>query len=789
MQSGVEHARGPVMPPRLLTSLDKLLRGRIAVVSGPAGHGKHELVRVWLESHPELIAHEQSVADDLPAVRSLLNSRDGNQLIVVVVDRPELLRDRAFVANVLELAERQPRIRMIFVGRSRPDAPLGSLAARGLLIDLDGNQLAWTRPEVAAALKTNNPEMPETGLDTIMTNILGWPAIARMLAAEPLTWAHSSKISRLADSYIQEEVLSGLSPEDVRLLQELSALPSLDPLAASWMTGRADAAAQLSRLQSHGVPITWDDGNTIRINPMLRAHLNRMLARERPEASQELNQRAALWLRNRGRSVEAIGLAMQVGMVDLAWMLAGEFITVHMGRPEMVQTIPGLIEILPPGWELDTVRSVSRGLATPQTMIAQLDAIDAQQMISRNDTGRLGYATFVLGMVRQVGYPAEVDLSLALEVAAKADPRALHELDLALLSTARLELGLWQLHHGLLESANDTLLGALGIARVINVPWVIVTSLSALSFIHAHQGSVAPAQRLADEAILTLNDTVFTTDALDELALVALATTAVDTGDLVSAGRWIDQLDRHADHPVENDALRTTVRAMLATAKKEPDTALGLVVAFRDQPRPQASAFHDLLVAVAAYDAATALDDQPAMKAGYQRIAEVDLPPEVSARVVHEARLALSTGDPHKAYRLLKPLSEQRHQPFTHAKNTLYMLMIFGVAADELHHADEALQAFQRAGVLAERLGLDTTGARHTNVAAASRKEVPLTEAERHALTRLDSSKTLGETAEELFISPNTLKTHLRRIYRKLGVANREQALERARMMGLRDSD
>ena len=117
------------------------------------------------------------------------------------------------------------------------------------------------------------------------------------------------------------------------------------------------------------------------------------------------------------------------------------------------------------------------------------------------------------------------------------------------------------------------------------------------------------------------------------------------------------------------------------------------------------------------------------------------------------------------------------------------MLMIFGVAADELHHADEALQAFQRAGVLAERLGLDTTGARHTNVAAASRKEVPLTEAERHVLTRLDSSKTLGETAEELFISPNTLKTHLRRIYRKLGVANREQALERARMMGLRDSD
>ena len=37
--------------------------------------------------------------------------------------------------------------------------------------------------------------------------------------------------------------------------------------------------------------------------------------------------------------------------------------------------------------------------------------------------------------------------------------------------------------------------------------------------------------------------------------------------------------------------------------------------------------------------------------------------------------------------------------------------MIFGIVADELHRSDEALQPFQRAGVLAERLGLNLPAA------------------------------------------------------------------------------
>ena len=43
----------------------------------------------------------------------------------------------------------------------------------------------------------------------------------------------------------------------------------------------------------------------------------------------------------------------------------------------------------------------------------------------------------------------------------------------------------------------------------------------------------------------------------------------------------------------------------------------------------------------------------------------------------------------------------------------------------------------------------------------------------------------LREPAEDLFVTPNTLKTHLRAIYRKLGAESREEAVIRARKVGL----
>jgi LuxR family transcriptional regulator, maltose regulon positive regulatory protein len=57
----------------------------------------------------------------------------------------------------------------------------------------------------------------------------------------------------------------------------------------------------------------------------------------------------------------------------------------------------------------------------------------------------------------------------------------------------------------------------------------------------------------------------------------------------------------------------------------------------------------------------------------------------------------------------------------------------------------------------------------------------PLTEREHQILQRLNSQLSLREIASDLYVSYDTVKTHTRHIYRKLGVSTRRQAIARAR--------
>jgi len=60
-----------------------------------------------------------------------------------------------------------------------------------------------------------------------------------------------------------------------------------------------------------------------------------------------------------------------------------------------------------------------------------------------------------------------------------------------------------------------------------------------------------------------------------------------------------------------------------------------------------------------------------------------------------------------------------------------------------------------------------------------------LSERERLVLFHVQRKLTVAQIAGELFIPPHTVKTHLRRLYRKLGVATREEAIRKARSLGL----
>jgi DNA-binding CsgD family transcriptional regulator len=66
-----------------------------------------------------------------------------------------------------------------------------------------------------------------------------------------------------------------------------------------------------------------------------------------------------------------------------------------------------------------------------------------------------------------------------------------------------------------------------------------------------------------------------------------------------------------------------------------------------------------------------------------------------------------------------------------------------------------------------------------------ARRCARLTEGETRVLRYLPSHLSAHEIADELYVSSNTVKTHQRHLYQKLGVHTRSQAIARARALGL----
>ena len=61
----------------------------------------------------------------------------------------------------------------------------------------------------------------------------------------------------------------------------------------------------------------------------------------------------------------------------------------------------------------------------------------------------------------------------------------------------------------------------------------------------------------------------------------------------------------------------------------------------------------------------------------------------------------------------------------------------------------------------------------------------PLSQAEARVLRLLQTSLSAPEIARELYVSVNTVRTHMRHVYDKLGAHRRLEAINRARALGL----
>jgi LuxR family maltose regulon positive regulatory protein len=148
-------------------------------------------------------------------------------------------------------------------------------------------------------------------------------------------------------------------------------------------------------------------------------------------------------------------------------------------------------------------------------------------------------------------------------------------------------------------------------------------------------------------------------------------------------------------------------------------------------------------------------------------------PRQALVRQVLLAAAAIERGDPAAASLLGSALHTARGQGFLNTVVTTAPQVASYVVEHAAHlRPDPFIDALVAAA-------LEVRAAQPGSAASSRVLAEPLTVAENRVLELLPTSTYL-QIAETLYISRNTVKTHLRSIYQKLGVASRSEALERA---------
>ena len=122
--------------------------------------------------------------------------------------------------------------------------------------------------------------------------------------------------------------------------------------------------------------------------------------------------------------------------------------------------------------------------------------------------------------------------------------------------------------------------------------------------------------------------------------------------------------------------------------------------------------------------------------------------------------------------------------PRAHLLWAAALLLLQVIADDPPGDPDAAALAAELAGLLGEAPRPSPVTATATAGPPPWPGE-PLTISETRVLRYLPTHMGAPEIAAELFLSANTIKTHLRHLYRMLGAHSRREAVQRARAIGL----
>ncbi|MFJ5533374.1 LuxR C-terminal-related transcriptional regulator [Streptomyces sp. NPDC093261] len=749
------------------------------------------------------------------------------QPLILVLDEFDRIVTSTEVAEQLEFVLRHAGggLRLLVISRTEPLLPLHRYRAAGEVTDIRGADLALSPEETAELLDRHGMRLSDAGIRALTERTGGWAAGLRLciLAAQgaddPETFLKDFEAGRstLAD-FLLAEVLGTQPAETQDLLLRTSVLDRIHPGLADTLTGRQDGERILAELQRANAFIESIGGAWYRLHPLFAEILRVHLRVRHPGLEPELHRRAGRWLSEAGLLTEALPHAEAAG----DWEPAA---TRFVAEPAIGRLLTGLdaerldalFSRMPPdarGPAPELVRAaralarhdIDRGLGHLRRAERHLPADDAPDSAAL----RLSRAVLRVLAARTTGSADRAEAAARDAEAARralpAERLARHpELSALLLS----DLGSTQLWAGRLKAARSALSAVTQLDDGPQTAPLRQECLGRLALIDFLQGWPVRAETRAGEAVAEAERAGLPPTARAGVAQLVLAAVAIERDDLTAARTHLDHAAAAAPRDPLVSAGLVLLRSRLLLARGKPRAALRLVAEL-EPPSVSVEPSPWLHERTALARAAAHLAEGRALAAcrvleGVGGGAET---------VVVAARAHLAAGDGTAAQALLARLpTGQGEGPAI----TVRVLLARAQAADAAGDDAMAHRLVARALVLArpERLrrpflesgswlrhlarrrtvltgGHDWLGAGLTGHApdaaeggAPAPVTEPLSEREHEVLERLAHLMSTQEIAADLYLSVNTVKTHLKSLYRKLGATRRSEAVRRARELHL----
>lgn len=741
----------------------------------------------------------------------------------LVLDDLHLVRHPDVAAGLdLLLSAITDVVGVVIGARFEPPIPLPRWRVEGRLVEAHGPELAFSEAEARQLFAHLDAGVDEADIARLVVSTEGWAAGLR-LAAVSIVGGGAMRGAppeiagdqREVADYLFTEIVRHLPAQTRDFLLDTAVPEQLSIDLAALLSGRPDAGAELDRLcRANALVVQSGHSPWYRYHALLRTYLLTELAKRDATGPQRQHGLAARWFAEHGEPAIAIEHASASGDEELLTALVREhgLRLILSGRAAVVADVVG-------------ARPTVARSGGPIATVAALAALDL---------GELGTADAWLAVARS--QPDGADPRLSAQLASAVVQRALLDdgveaavaetaiLDLQLTGDADVDLMLLvyrapaRLRSGDYPGAVGDLEQALRLSRSGGYDPFVLTVLSQLAATSGTLCDFGSSLDWAEQAIAFAAERGWVTSPRVAYAYLLAAWTGFQMGDLEAQSAYAEQAVSSLDG-VTDVEIETGVLSMHALARFERSVGrerLDAAARFHEiWSGPNAAQVSPALTALAVPEGirlALAVGRTDWAQEAVERVASL-LPGSADAATMH-AQVLAAQGRGREALDLLAPVLTG--QADAHVATTVVQANVLAAGIEaSLGHDHRAFEALRTALDWAASCGYvrpfaNAWGSLRPLVVAnqgrfglaeefvtALLRDLPETAGEGgvvgshfsrrelDVLRDLASALTVKEIADAQGVSVNTIKTHVSKLYAKLGVGKRSAAVREGRNRGL----